>query len=280
MYWYWMNALTYLPSEDSYECFRIEGNGGVGKMAKSGLSCWSFARELGYMFPVLLTQETIGLEIGATWWVRWALALRTIKGQTSHLTLHNSPWLGFWTLPSGSWPSALPYGTCPQTHWHFMAPNYLHWMIVHQGSCQPSPSWDSSVVQGYLFDYEDVKTGSKQVSGLCHSEAGQCWWQRDSQARERTVRWREDSHMREAESVRWEVSPGQKQGGFLSLLPPLSEEYLLQVRSKISYLVLSSVSCTSAPLLLLPCSSPCESQRQPYSGFHDYRFFFANQKVA
>lgn len=36
-----MNALIYLLPEDFYECFRIEKNGGVGKMAKSGLSCWS-----------------------------------------------------------------------------------------------------------------------------------------------------------------------------------------------------------------------------------------------
>lgn len=159
------------------------------ELAKSGLSCWSFPGELGYMSPVLLTQEIIGLEIRATWWVRWSLPLSAIKGQTSHLTLHNSPWLGCWTLPSGSWPSGLPYGTCPQTRWHFMAPNYLHWMAVHQESHQPPPSWNSSVGQSCLFDCDDMKSGSKHVSGLCHPETEQCWWQSDSQARGKTVSW-------------------------------------------------------------------------------------------
>lgn len=197
-------------------------------MAKSGLSCWSFPKGLCYMLPVLLTQESIGLEIRATWRMRWALPLRAKTRQTSHLTLHNSPWLGCWILPSGSWPLALPYRTWPQTHWHFMAPNYLHWITVHQGSHQPLPSWDSSVVQSYLFDCEDVKTGSKQVSGLCNLRA--CWWQRDSQARG-TMSWRRAfSHEGGRDKCRvWKMGSitWTKARWVPILLPPLSVECLL-----------------------------------------------------
>lgn len=82
-----MNALVYLLSEDSHECSGIEENGSDGKAAESGLSCWSFPGELGYMLPGCSHRRFYWSGNQGYLVSEVSTALRTSQGQTSHLTL-------------------------------------------------------------------------------------------------------------------------------------------------------------------------------------------------
>lgn len=187
------------------------------------------------------------VEIRATWWVRSTLPLRTSKGQTTHMTLPPPTMAGLLD-PS--------YSTHPQTHWHFVTPNYLHWMTVHQGLPQPSPSWGCNVVQSHVFDCEEWFPAGGWLMSLRDRAVlmaeGQSGKGEDRELEGSILTRGRQSERQHLQHGRYQLDKESELGSHPRCLPSL---LLLLLRPETFCLVLSSLPCISAPLFLDPCSS-------------------------
>ena len=134
------------------------------------------------------------------WSVRWALPLRTSKG--TGIPVVPTPTSTGWAAGHFHLGLALqPYHT-QHVHKHtgiLGTPNHLHhWMAVRWGCVSLFLMFRAT-----LFDCEDCFSADVW---LCHPETGQCWWQRDSQARRRVVFTRGEHSLMRGGRMKYKVS--------------------------------------------------------------------------
>lgn len=153
-----MNVLISLLSGDSCKCARSS------RVKERLWGWWNDKKQAEFL--VISWEMTICCQACLWRWPQWSGNQHYLvsKGRDdywldrrkiSHQTL---PWLGCWTLSSGSQPSVWSHSTCPQANWHLgdIKPSLPLDFTVHQVLQQLLSCWGSKVQSPLLT----LRTGS------------------------------------------------------------------------------------------------------------------------